>query len=92
MTNSKTSAVGLSPVMNQVEIPASLEVAPELERMQNALREAGFVMDSTQPPVRIGAKGSRRYVLRGCAAQTAIDVARTRLRFVVLPDLQVREL
>jgi hypothetical protein len=77
--------------MIQVEIPASSEAASELERMQSALREAGFVMDTKQPPVRIGTKGSRRYVLRGYATQTAIDVARKRLRFVVLPDLQVRE-
>jgi hypothetical protein len=55
--------------MIQVEIPTSPEVAAELERMQSALWEVGFVMDTEQPPVRIGTKGSLTLcVARLCSA------------------------
>lgn len=91
-TRQSPTAGTLSPVMIQVDIPASSDLQFELKRTQAALKDAGILIDTAQQPLRIGTKASRRYVLRGKATPRAIQHANEKLHVAVFPDLEVREL
>jgi hypothetical protein len=77
------------PVLIQVDVPDTSDVAAGLEQLRSSLTQAGVSVDLNYSPVRIGLKSSRRYVLRGVASDSVIQAVTKKLPVTIYPDLQV---
>jgi hypothetical protein len=84
---SSRSAAG--PVIIQVELPRTSDEAGALHRTLATLEEFGVHVDADHPPVRVGRKASRQFVLRGHATPSAIKLANTELAVTIFPDLEI---
>ena len=86
----RSSQRAACPVMIQLELPRLSDARVSLHRELAKLERLGVHVDPDQPPIRVGPRTSRQYVLRGHATPSAMKLANKQPAVTVFPDLEIK--